>query len=106
MTLFSPLSSPMFRTLKLRGRKAGCPGCSAQSHENDTKAPAINGDNTLVCGTDEQAGDTRINAKDLDQEIHSGKPYVLIDTRPEVEYGICALPDSISKLSKTFLLVY
>lgn len=84
----------MFRTLKLRGRKAGCPGCSPQPNEAqvlDTKD-----DSTFVCGTDEQDEDTRINAKDLDQAIRSGKAYVLIDTRPEVEYGICALPDSIS----------
>lgn len=58
-----------------------------------------------VCGTEEIADDTRISAKALQEAIQSGKPYVLIDTRPEVEYGICALPNSISKPDSTKISV-
>lgn len=95
MTLFSPLAAPMFRTLKLRGRKPGCPGCG----NSDTAMKQYLAAETTgpTCGTEEIADDTRISAKGLQEAIQSSKPYILIDTRPEVEYGICALPNSISE---------
>ncbi|KAK9893821.1 hypothetical protein P389DRAFT_108984 [Cystobasidium minutum MCA 4210] len=94
MTLFSPLSSPMFRTLKLRGRKPTCPGCGNESDALSVNAPESSF--APACGTEETMDDVRVSAKQLQEAVQSGKPYVLIDVRPEVEYGICALPDSIN----------
>ena len=94
MTLFSPLSAPMFRNVKLRGRKPGCLGCDASSRTESTHEE----ENDLACGTDEVEGDSRVTVKALQDIIKGGKPYVLIDTRSEVEFGICSLPEALSML--------
>lgn len=91
MTLFSPLSTPMFRNVKLRGRKPGCLGC------DQAALPALEKqESAFTCAVEEQGGDTRVSARSLQEAMQAGKPYILIDTRPEVEYGICSLPGSLS----------
>lgn len=82
----------MFRNLKLRGRKAGCLGCDpGRTCKAQHEASAV------ACGTEEIDGDSRITVKALQQAIEMQESYVLIDTRPEVEFGIASLPNSISE---------
>ena len=92
MTLFSPLSAPMFRNEKLRGRKPGCLGCDAPTNNGIAHEEELN----LACGTDEVEADSRISVKALQEVMQGRKPYVLIDTRSEIEFGICSLPEALS----------
>lgn len=62
MTLFSPLSSPMFRNLKIRGRKPTCPGCGPASTEANGASSAVD-DQAEYCGVLEAESDERISAK-------------------------------------------
>jgi adenylyltransferase/sulfurtransferase len=77
----------MFRTVKLRGRKPGCIGCGSPGEIANMSSAVPNGDSVQFCGVQEEDSDERVSAKDLQEVINSDKPYVLIDTRPEVEYG-------------------
>jgi len=102
MTLFSPLSTPMFRNLKLRGRKPGCPGCdpaasstgNLQEYEDDIE----------MCGVPEEESDNRVSAEELREALQSGRDLQIVDVRPEVEYGICSIPGSISMASDSAFL--
>lgn len=82
----------MFRNLKLRGRKPGCLGC-----DSNTISKIQHETVTIACGTEEIAGDSRVTVKALQEVMQSTTPYIFIDTRPEVEYGICSLPNSLSE---------
>ncbi|KAL7009900.1 hypothetical protein EMMF5_000808 [Cystobasidiomycetes sp. EMM_F5] len=74
MTLFSTLSTPMFRNIKLRGRRIDCPGCG--------RVPV-----------DVQED---IQPEELREAILSQQPIRILDVRPDVEFGICSIPGSIN----------
>jgi adenylyltransferase/sulfurtransferase len=98
MTLFSPLSFPMFRNVKLRGRKPGCPGCGTDvQRTRDASTSNVADEAAAFCGIAETPADARVSAKDLWETQETGRRPVLVDVRPAVEFGICALPGSLSE---------
>lgn len=97
MTLFSPLSTPMFRNLKLRGRKPGCLGCDPTA--SSTRTLQEYEDVIEMCGIPEEESDNRVSAEDLREALRSGRELQIVDVRPEIEYGICSIPGSISMSS-------
>ncbi|KAG9315129.1 Rhodanese-like domain-containing protein [Chiua virens] len=103
LMLFSAMSVPPFRTIKLRERKQTCTACGVDGQ----RLGAIHEiDYVALCGgphPDWQArglvsgnpGD-RISAEELRKRLDSQDQCILLDVRPEIEFGICHLPGSRS----------
>ncbi|KAF8518478.1 hypothetical protein JB92DRAFT_3088024 [Gautieria morchelliformis] len=100
LLIFSALSTPPFRTAKLRSRRPTCPACG----EDGKKIGKIEEiDYVAFCGgrtpdfeaTGLRQGQPghRICGRDLQQAMRDGCPY-LIDVRSPTEFGICHLPTS------------
>lgn len=101
LLLFSALSLPPFRTIKIRPRRATCAACGKEGQRAgiiaETDYVAFCGGerpNWVVLGAQEGKPDHRLKAQDLKQILESGQKPVLIDVRPPVEFGICHLPAS------------
>ncbi|KAL0089918.1 Molybdopterin-synthase sulfurtransferase [Phycomyces blakesleeanus] len=97
--IFSGLTTPMFRTMKLRGRKKDCIACG----DNPSLTDLI--DYAEFCGTADSdksqdlfllAPHERIKACEYDAHVRQQKPSLLLDVRPPVQYDICRLPESHS----------
>ncbi|KAI7828867.1 hypothetical protein BC939DRAFT_393792 [Gamsiella multidivaricata] len=99
MTLFSANSSTMFRTIKLRNRKADCIVCG--------EAPTIRKliDYVRFCGS--SATDTtpdlflipfkeRLTCDSYKKIRDEGAPHLLLDVREKVQFDICSLPSSLN----------
>ncbi|KAG6334117.1 hypothetical protein ID866_4979 [Astraeus odoratus] len=100
LLLFSAISSPPFRTVKLRSRRATCFACGP----GDTASMIADTDYITFCGGTRpdwlQRGLTigkaneRIEVQVLKREMDLQGQYILIDVRPRTEFGICRLPES------------
>ena len=100
MLLYSAYSSPSFRDLKLRGKKKGCIACDLEKREISLDKLS-NGrlDYVAFCGTrkeDRVAEEEKIDVHRY-AEVRK-QEHLLIDVRPEVEWGICKLAGAISML--------
>ncbi|KAI8365707.1 hypothetical protein BD560DRAFT_455156 [Blakeslea trispora] len=96
--IFSAMGNPMFRTMRLRAKKKDCAICG----ENPTQTELI--DYVQFCNdaADDKvveenllSREERVNAQEYNAVVQSGKPHLLLDVRPEVQYGICRLSDSL-----------
>ncbi|KAH7884571.1 hypothetical protein F5I97DRAFT_1929417 [Phlebopus sp. FC_14] len=103
LLLFSAISAPCFRTIKLRARKPTCAACGSEElkigviEETDyvtfCGGPRPNWlERGLLSGKDRD----RIHVHDLKKAIESQGDFTLIDVRPKTEFGICHLPSSKS----------
>ncbi|KAL0138304.1 hypothetical protein V8B55DRAFT_1536904 [Mucor lusitanicus] len=97
--IFSGMSNPMFRTMKLRSKKKDCAICG----EYPTMTELIdyvqfcNGaaNDKTVDETILQA-DERISVQQYNDIIQQNQEHLLIDVRPKIQFGICRLPNSIN----------
>ncbi|KAL4066793.1 hypothetical protein J3A83DRAFT_4098152 [Scleroderma citrinum] len=102
LLLFSALSTPPFRTIKLRARKPTCLACGQAQKTNiieQTDYVTFCGGarpNWLERGLTAGEPNERIRVQDLRQEMDTQEHYLLIDVRPKIEFGICHLPGSQS----------
>ncbi|KAL4894732.1 Molybdopterin-synthase sulfurtransferase [Aspergillus ambiguus] len=101
--IFSAYSSPLFRNIKLRSRRANCAVCSSEAHVTlDTLRSGLT-DYVFFCGTVSPeavlTADERIAPRDY-RAMYSasvdGKTPTLIDVREKVQFGICSLEKSIN----------
>ncbi|KAI9481271.1 MAG: hypothetical protein EXX96DRAFT_566085 [Benjaminiella poitrasii] len=95
--IFSGMSNPMFRTIRLRERKKDCAICG----ENPTMTELI--DYVQFCQG--AANDKTVDEKLLGPEERMSvqeyrkqceKDHLLIDVRPIIQFGICSLPNSVN----------
>ncbi|KAK7678518.1 hypothetical protein QCA50_018390, partial [Cerrena zonata] len=103
LLIFSALSSPQFRNIKLRSRRATCPACG---NEGEKIGSISELDYVAFCGGQRPdwvskgmemgTPGSRIHAQDLDESLKSETRVRIIDVRPPVEFGICHLPNSIN----------
>ncbi|KAI5809123.1 putative molybdenum cofactor [Peziza echinospora] len=106
MLLYSAYSSPMFRELKLRGKKKGCAACDSEARTitlDSLKSGSV--DYVAFCGVrqeDRVTEEEKINVVELSKKKQNGEKHVLIDVREEVEAGICGI-GGINIPIKTFL---
>lgn len=127
LMLFSTMSMPPFRTIKLRARKPTCAACGVDGqglgfiHETDYVAfcggPRPDWEaRGLVSGN---AGDrisvqvsylasqhqvVSIYFQELQERLGSQEQCMLLDVRPKTEFGICHLPGSLSSINLINLL--
>lgn len=100
MLLYSAYSNPTFRNLKLRGKKEGCIACDLERRQISLeKLDDGRLDYVAFCGTrneDRITDEEKVDVRDYAELRKEGKEHILIDVRPEVEWGICKLDGSIS----------
>ncbi|KAF7295148.1 hypothetical protein MIND_01053300 [Mycena indigotica] len=103
LLLFSALATPPFRTIKLRSRKPTCPACGTEAQKMG-EIRSI--DYVQFCGGPrpdwESLGlsrgepNQRISALELRKTWDEHPNLTILDVRPSIEFGICALPGSIN----------
>ncbi|KZT19236.1 hypothetical protein NEOLEDRAFT_1078317 [Neolentinus lepideus HHB14362 ss-1] len=105
LLIYSALSVPPFRSIKLRSRRSTCPACGedgmkqGQIQDNDYVAFCGGGPPDWVkLGLVPGDKDSRVSAKTLNDVLSSdGISHVkVLDVRPRTEFGICHLPSSIN----------
>lgn len=101
MLLFSAYSNPLFRQIRLAGKRRKCAACS--SFQTITEQTLVSGsiDYATICGLSSPVNilekEERLEARDLKDVLDAEtKPYVVLDVRDETQYGICSLPGSIN----------
>ncbi|OQN99281.1 hypothetical protein B0A48_15130 [Cryoendolithus antarcticus] len=98
LLMFSAYSQPQFRSVRLRTRRKDCVACSSSATISQGGLTSGSLDYETFCGTvalaDMLPVESRISATEF-SNLPSDRKSVLIDTRDETQYGICALPGSI-----------
>lgn len=100
LLLFSAYSNPPFRSIKLRGKRKGCPSCSdtATITEESLKSGSL--DYSTFCASSSPAEmiyTSRISVKEYSKIRQStGSPHILVDVREKVQFNICHLKGSIN----------
>ncbi|KAF2753128.1 Molybdopterin-synthase sulfurtransferase [Pseudovirgaria hyperparasitica] len=111
LLLFSSFSKPMFRSIRLRSRRADCAACSAQASVTVESLNSGSLDYVQFCGVSSPVAalqpSERISVKsfaqliaDSEQEVHFGRPLaappVVLDVREKVQFDLCSLKGSIN----------
>lgn len=128
--VFSALSVPPFRTIKLRERKPTCAACGVDGqrlgaiHETDYVAfcggPRPDWEaRGLVAGNPGHRLSAQVKffnftlpgkfstvSQELHKRLESQEQCVLLDVRPKTEFGICHLPGSLSKVNCITLVAW
>ncbi|KZS99927.1 uncharacterized protein LAESUDRAFT_732764 [Laetiporus sulphureus 93-53] len=101
MLIYSALSTPPFRTIRLRSRRPTCPACG---NEREKVGTIEEMDYAMFCGGErpdwvsrgliQDRSGSRIRAKELKNILDSGKKVRIVDVRQPTEFGICHLPGS------------
>ncbi|KAK6435097.1 hypothetical protein LTR95_008722 [Oleoguttula sp. CCFEE 5521] len=99
LLMFSANSQPQFRSVRLRNRRKECAACSTAATISRHSLTSGSLDYETFCGTvapvDMLPSEFRISATEFSDLPLDGKG-VLIDTRDETQYRICALPGAIN----------
>lgn len=105
LLLYSAYSNPPFRSIKLRGKRKGCPSCSHTATINEESFKSASSDYAAFCASTSPAAaatptsDTnRISAEDYSKvrDDATSIPHILVDVREKVQFDICHLKGSIS----------
>ncbi|KAL1852273.1 Urmylation protein [Paecilomyces lecythidis] len=108
--IFSAYSSPPFRTIRLRPRRANCAACSADATVSLESLRSGSTDYVLFCGSATTSSllspEERISVTDLQNASgslsngtnrgESHGPHTIIDVRDNVQFDICRLDRSIN----------
>jgi Dinucleotide-utilizing enzymes involved in molybdopterin and thiamine biosynthesis family 2 len=110
--IFSAYSSPPFRTILLRPRRANCAACSADAIVSLESLRSGSTDYVLFCGsatpTSLLSPEERISVNELQKTYalvapangidgsDSSRFHTIIDVREKVQFGICSLDNSIN----------
>lgn len=99
MLMFSAYSTPQFRSVRLRSRRANCAVCSPTATITAQSLTSGSLDYIAFCGVTTPINvlpaSLRISARDF-SKLPRDASNVLIDTRDETQYAICALDDSVN----------
>lgn len=99
MLLFSAYGGPQFRTVRLRSRRKTCAVCSSEATIARESLTSGSLDYVAFCGAAAPikvlSTDQRISAGDF-AKLPSHDSKILVDTRDETQFAICALPGSIN----------
>lgn len=101
LLLYSAYSHPPFRSIRLRGKRPGCPSCSTSSTITRESLKSGSRDYEFFCGlvstSDILSSEERLSAKEYKEKIKdTGTVHTLIDVREKSQYDICHLNNSIN----------
>ncbi|KAL8643580.1 MAG: hypothetical protein Q9226_008265 [Calogaya cf. arnoldii] len=105
MLLYSAVSEPMFRNVRIKGRRENCPSCSTKAII--TRESLLGGtlDYAAFCGLKNPAGTLDNNERITPSEYarlisrlsaSQRKNIVVVDVRPKTEYDLGHIEDSIN----------
>lgn len=96
LLLYSAYNNRPFRSIKLRGKRKGCPSCSDTATITQDSLPEYG----AFCTLDSPAAlinTSRVSAKEYSKVREAtGSPHVLVDVREKVQFDICHLKGSIN----------
>ena len=100
LLLYSAYSNPPFRSIKLRGKRKGCPSCSDTPTITEESLQSASVDYAAFCGSTSPIAPSnthRISAEEY-SKIRQGveSPHILVDVREKVQFDICHLKGSIN----------
>ena len=100
LLLYSAYSNPPFRSIKLRGKRKGCPSCSDTATITEESFKSASSDYAAFCASispTAPVNTSRISAKEYSnvREV-TGSPHILVDVREKVQFDICHLKGSIN----------
>lgn len=114
LLIFSAYSSPQFRSIRIRSRRANCTVCSAQATVTLDTITSGSTDYLFFCGSANAPSllgpDERISPQEycnkhpgnvsqpdgLPERSVVNSPHTVIDVRDKVQFGICNLHNSIN----------
>jgi adenylyltransferase/sulfurtransferase len=110
LLLFSAYSNPMFRSIRLRTRKAKCAACSAHATVTPEALQSGGLDYVQFCGSalqmDPLSPEERISAQNYAQlrsgvnpftgTISNKDSHVLVDVREKVQFELCNIDGSVN----------
>ena len=100
LLLYSAYSNPSFRSIKLRGKRKGCPSCSDTASITEQSLKSASLDYAAFCASTSPANSTntsRITAKEYSKVRETTEtPHILVDVREKVQFDICHLKGSIN----------
>ena len=101
LLLYSAYSHPPFRSIKLKGKRKGCPSCSDTATITEESLKSATLDYGAFCASDSPKAPTstnRISAKEYSKirDPTTGNPHILVDVREKVQFDICHLKGSIN----------
>jgi len=100
LTMFSAYSSPQFRSVRLRPRRADCAACSAQATISEAELRSGSLDYVAFCGVTNPVsvlGDhERVGAAEFSKHWSGATRPVLLDVRDKTQFELCSLPGSIN----------
>ena len=100
LLLYSAYSNPPFRSIKLRGKRKGCPSCSDTATITEESFQSVSSNYDAFCGSNPPAAPintNRISAKEYSKIRETTEnPHILIDVRERVQFDICHLKGSIN----------
>jgi adenylyltransferase and sulfurtransferase len=101
--LFSPLTHPPFRTIRLRSRRTNCAVCSSSATITRSSLLTNSFSYTTFCGLPPAPLDIlnpseRITAQTYNTILNQPQQtqHLLIDTREPTHFQLCSLPNSIN----------
>ncbi|KAK4991909.1 hypothetical protein LTR66_002131 [Elasticomyces elasticus] len=99
LLLFSAFSSPPFRSVRLRPRRANCASCSAQATITEASLTSGSLDYVAFCGVtsplDTLAPHERIGASEY-SKLYRSSLHVVLDVREPVHFELSSLPGAIN----------
>lgn len=103
LLLYSAYSNPPFTSIKLRGKRKGCPSCSDTATITEESFKSASSDYTAFCASTSPAAaptpsTTRISAEEYSKlrDDATSTPHILVDVREKVQFDICHLKGSIN----------
>lgn len=108
--IFSAYSTPLFRTIKVRSRRANCAVCSSEASVTLETLKSGSTDYVFFCGTadpetlltpEERVSPLEYRARypetfTSQPGVADGKPPTMIDVREKVQFDICNIDQSIN----------
>jgi adenylyltransferase/sulfurtransferase len=99
LLMFSAYSTPPFRSVRLRSRRADCAVCSSQATITSNSLTSGSLDYVAFCGASSPINvlppEARVSAADFARLPRDGSN-TLIDVRDETQFAMCALRGSVN----------
>ena len=100
LTMFSAYSSPQFRSVRLRPRRADCAACSAQATISEPELRSGSLDYIAFCGVANPVAvlseHERVGAAEFATHWNGGARPLLLDVRDKTQFELCNLEGSIN----------
>ena len=106
LLIFSAFSPQPFRSVRLRGRRAGCPACSAEASITKESLTSGSLDYVQFCGIAQAVNiltpKERVTAsayaaeRKQAQAVNSGRDDLLVDVREKSQFELCSIPGSVN----------